>query len=120
MEKNDKIFNITVSLVTCVVFFGTLTGFEPAGLGAATAFSEKKEFSETKNQYLAKFPEFTAKKVYNGSFAREAGERLIKFCKRKNRKAALLMGILLKPAGLLLCTAYLTDAAYNPFLYFRF
>ena len=70
MEKNDKIFNITVSLVTCVVFFGTLTGFEPAGLGAATAFSEKKEFSETKNQYLAKFPEFTAKKVYNGSFAK--------------------------------------------------
>ena len=60
MEKNDKIFNITVSLVTCVVFFGTLIG-----LGAATAFSEKKEFSETENRYLAKFPEFTAKKVYN-------------------------------------------------------
>ncbi len=65
MEKNDKIFNITVSLVTCVVFFGTLIG-----LGAATAFSEKKEFSETENRYLAKFPEFTAKKVYNGSFAK--------------------------------------------------
>ncbi len=49
-----------------------------------------------------------------------AGERLIKFCKQKNRKAALIMGIPLKMAGLLLCTAYLTDAAYNPFLYFRF
>ena len=32
---------------------------------------------------------------------------------------ALLLPILLL-AGLALCTAYLVDATYNPFLYFRF
>lgn len=61
--EGSKYLSVTVSLITCLLFFGTLIG-----LGAVTAFSEKKEFSETKNQWLAKFPEFSAKKVYNGSF----------------------------------------------------
>ena len=31
-----------------------------------------------------------------------------------------ILGIILILAGLLLCTAYLVDGTYNPFLYFRF
>lgn len=71
MEKKDRSNNVTAgkyfyavtSIVTCLLFFGTLIT-----LGCVTAFSEKKEFSETKNERLAKFPQFTAKKVYNGTF----------------------------------------------------
>ena len=33
---------------------------------------------------------------------------------------AHILGALLVLAGLLLCTAYLVDGTYNPFLYFRF
>ena len=29
-------------------------------------------------------------------------------------------GCLLMTAGLVICTAYLVDGSYNPFLYFRF
>ena len=36
----------------------------------------------------------------------------------KRAEQILLPVVLL--AGLLLCTAYLVDATYNPFLYFRF
>lgn len=66
-----KYFTAATSLATCLLFFGTLIG-----IGCATAFSEKKEFSETKNERLAKFPEFTAKKVYNGTFTNGVEEFL--------------------------------------------
>jgi len=36
------------------------------------------------------------------------------------RRAAQAAGAGLILAGLLLCTAYLVDGTYNPFLYFRF
>ena len=32
----------------------------------------------------------------------------------------VLGGIVLMLAGLVVCTAYLVDGSYNPFLYFRF
>ena len=35
-------------------------------------------------------------------------------------KGSMALGAALIMAGLLLCTAYLVDASYNPFLYFRF
>lgn len=60
---SDKKFSAAVSLVTVLLFFGTLIAF-----GAITAFSEKKEFSEMQNSRLAVFPEFSAKKLYNGSY----------------------------------------------------
>lgn len=60
---SNKYFTAAVSLVTVLLFFGTIIA-----TGCVTVFSEKEEFSETQNRYLAKFPEFTAKKVYNGSF----------------------------------------------------
>ncbi|MCM1524437.1 MAG: MBOAT family protein [Ruminococcus sp.] len=48
------------------------------------------------------------------------GDKLIGSVRAKNRRFAAISGIFLKTGGLLLCTAYLIDAAYNPFLYFRF
>ncbi|MGN0641839.1 MAG: DHHW family protein [Huintestinicola sp.] len=60
---SDKKFNVVICLTTVLSFFGMLTA-----MGAVTAFSEKKEFSETENRYLAEFPEFSGKKIYNGSF----------------------------------------------------
>ena len=40
--------------------------------------------------------------------------------KKLPQKAAQATGAVLIAAGLLLCTAYLVDGTYNPFLYFRF
>ena len=48
------------------------------------------------------------------------GSRLISFCEEKNRRASAVAGAAVKIGGLLLCTAYLVGATYNPFLYFRF
>ena len=62
-SRKEQYFNAAVSLITTVLFFGTLIT-----LGCVTAFSEKEEFSETQNKYLAKFPTISGKKIYNGSF----------------------------------------------------
>ena len=35
-------------------------------------------------------------------------------------KGRQVCGVVLTLAGLLVCTAYLVDGTYNPFLYFRF
>ncbi len=59
----EKYFNALLSTITVIIFFGVIIA-----IGAVTAFSEKQEFSETRNGKLAEFPDFTAKKVYNGSF----------------------------------------------------
>ena len=40
--------------------------------------------------------------------------------KKLPQKVAQITGAALLAAGLLLCTAYLVDGTYNPFLYFRF
>ena len=40
--------------------------------------------------------------------------------KQKLKRAAPWLFLLLVLAGLVLCTAYLVDGTYNPFLYFRF
>lgn len=48
------------------------------------------------------------------------GSRLISFCEEKNKRASAVAGIAVKIGGLLICTAYLVGATYNPFLYFRF
>ena len=39
---------------------------------------------------------------------------------RLPERARDLLGPLLMTAGLVICTAYLVDGSYNPFLYFRF
>ena len=44
----------------------------------------------------------------------------VKLYKKLPRTAAQIVGALLILAGLMLCTAYLVDGTYNPFLYFRF
>ncbi|MBQ7782791.1 MAG: hypothetical protein IJ368_02365, partial [Oscillospiraceae bacterium] len=62
-SRKEQYFNAAVSLITTVLFFGTLIT-----LGGVTAFSEKEEFSETQNKYLAKFPKISGKRIYNGSF----------------------------------------------------
>ena len=36
------------------------------------------------------------------------------------QRAAQVSGVVLILAGLVVCTAYLVDGTYNPFLYFRF
>ncbi len=40
--------------------------------------------------------------------------------KKLNKRASTILTPLLMLVGLLLCTAYLVDSTYNPFLYFRF
>lgn len=48
------------------------------------------------------------------------GSRLISLCEEKNKRASAVAGVAVKIGGLLICTAYLVGATYNPFLYFRF
>ena len=48
------------------------------------------------------------------------GSRLISFCEEKNKRGSAVAGVAVKIGGLLICTAYLVGATYNPFLYFRF
>lgn len=48
------------------------------------------------------------------------GDSLIKHINAKNKQFALVMSVPVKLMGLLICTSYLVDASYNPFLYFRF
>ena len=48
------------------------------------------------------------------------GSRLIDYCSRKYPKGAAAVSVPLKTAALLICTCYLADASYNPFMYFRF
>ncbi|MGN1089876.1 MAG: DHHW family protein, partial [Huintestinicola sp.] len=63
--SSDKKFTAAVSLITSLVFFGMIIA-----IACVTAFSEKKEFSETQNSKLAVFPELTVKKYFNESFAK--------------------------------------------------
>ncbi len=44
----------------------------------------------------------------------------VKLYRKLPRRAAQISGVVLILAGLVLCTAYLVDGTYNPFLYFRF
>ena len=44
----------------------------------------------------------------------------VKLYRKLPRRAAQISGAVLILAGLVLCTAYLVDGTYNPFLYFRF
>ncbi len=44
----------------------------------------------------------------------------VKLYRKLPQWAAKVLGLLLILAGLMLCTAYLVDGTYNPFLYFRF
>lgn len=48
------------------------------------------------------------------------GDQLIKHMNEKNKRLAMILSVPVKICGLLVCTSYLVDAAYNPFLYFRF
>lgn len=48
------------------------------------------------------------------------GDFIIKKAMERNKRGAMIAGSVLKIAGLLVCTAYLVGATYNPFLYFRF
>ncbi|MGN0666903.1 MAG: MBOAT family O-acyltransferase [Huintestinicola sp.] len=48
------------------------------------------------------------------------GELIINRFSRTYKKASAIAAIPVKLIGLLICTAYLMNAAYNPFLYFRF
>jgi alginate O-acetyltransferase complex protein AlgI len=44
----------------------------------------------------------------------------VKVFHRLPGKTKEIVGVLLVLAGLVVCTAYLVDGTYNPFLYFRF
>lgn len=48
------------------------------------------------------------------------GDTFIKYVSGKNKRFAAAASIPVMLIGLLVCTAYLVDATYNPFLYFRF
>jgi alginate O-acetyltransferase complex protein AlgI len=44
----------------------------------------------------------------------------VKLFRKLPERAAQVFGAAALLAGLVLCTAYLVDGTYNPFLYFRF
>ena len=46
--------------------------------------------------------------------------RLVTLAQEKSRRFKAVSTVVMAAGGLLLCTAYLVDASYNPFLYFRF
>lgn len=48
------------------------------------------------------------------------GSRISEYAGEKSRSFKAVSAAVLVTGGLLLCTAYLVDASYNPFLYFRF
>ncbi|MGN0638541.1 MAG: MBOAT family O-acyltransferase [Huintestinicola sp.] len=48
------------------------------------------------------------------------GSRIAEYAEGKSRSFKAISTTVLVTGGLLLCTAYLVDASYNPFLYFRF
>ena len=48
------------------------------------------------------------------------GDTFIKYVSGRNKRFAAAASIPVMLIGLLVCTAYLVDATYNPFLYFRF
>ena len=48
------------------------------------------------------------------------GSRISEYAGEKSRSFKAVSTAVLVTGGLLLCTAYLVDASYNPFLYFRF
>ena len=48
------------------------------------------------------------------------GSRIAEYAGEKSRSFKAISTTVLVTGGLLLCTAYLVDASYNPFLYFRF
>lgn len=62
-SKSDKRFEAIISLVTVLLFFGTIIT-----LSLVTAFSEKKATSETMNRSLAVFPTLSGKNIYSGKF----------------------------------------------------
>lgn len=62
-KSAGKYFTAVTSLVTVLLFFGILIT-----LGCFLIFSEKQEFSENQNRYLAKLPALSVKNIYNGRF----------------------------------------------------
>ena len=62
-NKKARRLTRAMTLARVLVFFSML--IVPALL---TVFKPKEDFSENQNRYLAKFPAFSAKKVYSGSF----------------------------------------------------
>lgn len=53
-------------------------------------------------------------------FSGEVSKRFVQKLDRKLPKCSEYLRPVLQLAGILLCTAYLVDATFNPFLYFRF
>ncbi|MDE6592009.1 MAG: hypothetical protein K2K57_02955 [Oscillospiraceae bacterium] len=68
-QSYGRYFSAVTSIVTVLLFFGTLIA-----LGCITLFSEKSDFSETQNRYLAKFPKITVKNYFNGSFMTDTAD----------------------------------------------
>lgn len=62
-KSAEKYFTAVTSIITVLLFFGTLIT-----LGCVLIFSEKQDFSETQNRYLAKPPTLSVKNIYNGRF----------------------------------------------------
>ena len=53
-------------------------------------------------------------------FSTRLPAKLAEWVRQKSKKAAAVLSPVLQAAGLLACTAFLVNASYNPFLYFRF
>ena len=84
-------------------YLAAMFGRAPAGLVGATALYHLRS-------YLPLM-------VVSAVAATPLGAALWNRAKERTRQVLLPAGLL---AGLILCTAYLVDATYNPFLYFRF
>ena len=108
------VYTLFLVLVSWAIFavedLGQLGGYLSAMFGAAQGGAYNGEFFYYLSSYL---PTLVVLALASTPLAAGLWGRL------SLRKRQVLLPLLIL-AGLLLCTAYLVDATYNPFLYFRF
>ena len=108
------VYTLFLVLVSWAIFavedLGQLGGYLSAMFGAAQGGAYNGEFFYYLSSYL---PTLVVLALASTPLAAGLWGRL------SLRKRQVLLPLLVL-AGLLLCTAYLVDATYNPFLYFRF
>ena len=122
-----------------------LTAFFCLFLGGLLVFHvllPDRESSETENRTLAQLPEFSWEALKDGSYTEaiesyfadqfplrdgwtgmkaRAEQLLGKRCwRRLPERVDRILSPILMVLALVVCTAYLVDGSYNPFLYFRF
>ena len=110
----QHLYTLFLVLVSWAIFgledFGQMVGYMQAMFGAAAGGLADGTFGYYLRSYL---PMLVIGGVASAPLARKLWDRLPK-------KAEKIVLPVLLLAGLVLCTAYLVDSTYNPFIYFNF